>query len=103
MKNSKLIVNAESAGESKYVFQLFIVDNQPNSARAIINIKRICNEHLRGKYELIIIDLFQKPTLAVSEDIIAVPTLIKKFPLPEIRLFGDLSDTKSVLQGLSFL
>jgi circadian clock protein KaiB len=102
MKNSKSNIETKIIGEGKYILSLFIIDNQPNSANAVINIKRICEKHLKGRYELDIIDLHQQPTLALSEDIIAVPVLIKKFPLPEIRLLGDLSDTESVLKGLSF-
>lgn len=68
----------------------------------MINIKAICEKHLKGRYDLDIIDLYKQPDLALFEDIIAVPVLIKKFPLPEMRLIGDLSDTKSVLEGLAF-
>jgi circadian clock protein KaiB len=102
MKDSKPNVEAEVSVEEKYILWLFIINNQPNSVRAVINIETICEKHLKGRYELKIIDLNQQPTLALSEDIIAVPTLIKKFPLPEIKLIGDLSDTESVLKGLGF-
>jgi circadian clock protein KaiB len=102
MKNRKPNVEGDLAREEKFIFRLFIMDNQPNSARAVINIKMICDQHLEGRYELDVIDLSQKPNLALSENIIAVPILIKKFPLPEIRLIGDLSDTGRVLEGLSF-
>lgn len=103
MKDSKPNVEAGVSLEEKYILWLFIINNQPNSARAVINIKTICEKHLKGRYKLDIIDLNQQPTLALSEDIIAVPTLIKKFPLPEIRLIGDLSDTESVLKGLGYI
>jgi circadian clock protein KaiB len=102
MKNTKRDVEVKDPAGGKYILRLFVIDNQPNSARAVINIKTICDKHLKGKCELDIIDLSQQPALALSEDIIAVPILIKKFPLPEIRLIGDLSDTESVLEGLSF-
>lgn len=102
MKSSKQNAEVKVTSGGKYILQLFIFDDQPNSERAITNIKAICEKHLKGRYELEIIDLNQKPTLALSEDIIAVPTLIKRFPLPEIRLIGDLSDTQSVFEGLSF-
>jgi circadian clock protein KaiB len=102
MKNSKPKIEAKVTDGRKYILRLFIIDNQPNSARAVINIKTICEKHLKERYELDIIDLYKQPTLALSEDIIAVPVLIKKFPLPEIRLIGDLSDIESVLEGLSF-
>jgi circadian clock protein KaiB len=88
---------AEVAGEEKYVFQLFVTGILPNSARAIINIKAICEEYLKGRYELEIIDIYQQPSKALTENIIAVPVLIKKFPLPEARLIGDLSNIEKVL------
>ena len=100
MKNLKEDIEAGVTGGGKYTLKLFIIDDQPNSVRAVVNIKTICEKYLKGHYELDIIDLYQQPTLALSEDIIAVPVLIKKFPLPEIRLIGDLSDTESVLEGL---
>ena len=101
MKNLKENIEAGVTGAGKYTLKLFIIDDQPNSVRAVVNIKTICEKYLKGQYELDIIDLYQQPALALSEDIIAVPVLIKKFPLPEIRLIGDLSDTESVLEGLS--
>jgi len=102
MKNSKPNVEAKGTVEGKYILWLFIIDNQPHSARAVLNIRTICEKHLKGRYELDIFDLDQQPALALSEDIIAVPTLIKKFPLPEMRLIGDLSNTETVLEGLNF-
>jgi len=102
MKTSKSNVEVKVTAGGRYILQLFVIDEQPNSVHAVINIKTICEKYLKGRYELDIIDLYQQPTLALSEDIIAVPVLIKKFPLPEIRLLGDLSDTKSVMEGLDF-
>jgi circadian clock protein KaiB len=102
MKNSKRNVEAGVTFNGKYVLRLFIIDNQPNSVLAVINIKAICEKYLKGRYELDIIDLFLQPALALSEDIIAVPVLIKTFPFPEARVIGDLSDTKSVLKGITY-
>jgi len=102
MKNSKANTEAKVTGGDKYILKLFVIDNQPNSVRAVANIKTICEKYLKERHELEIIDLSQQPALALSEDIIAVPVLIKKFPLPEIRLIGDLSDIESVIEGLSF-
>jgi len=67
---------------------------------AIENIRRICKQHLQGRYDLEVIDIYQYPKLAKGEQIIALPTLIKKLPLPLRRLVGDLSDTENVLFGL---
>ena len=99
-KNIK--VKAEAARE-KYILRLFVTGILPNSAHAVINIKKICEKYLRGKYELEIIDIYQQPDLALSEDIVAIPVLIKKLPLPEVRLIGDLSDTEEVLRGLELV
>ena len=83
-----------------YVLQLYITGPTPNAARAIVNIRKICEEHLQGHYELKIVDLAKNPMLAEGEKIIAAPTLIKKFPLPLRRFIGDMSHTEKILQGL---
>ena len=90
----------ESSGGGTYILRLFVTGILPNSARAVVNIKAICEKYLKGRYELEIIDIYQQPDLALTEEIIAIPLLIKKFPLPEERLIGDLSDIEKVLKGL---
>ena len=100
-KNTKGKKEAEDFGGGKYILQLFVTGILPNSARAIVNIKEICEKYLSGRYELEIIDIYQQPSRALTEEIIAVPVLIKKFPLPELRVIGDLSDTEKVLKGLN--
>ena len=85
---------------ANYVLQLFITGPTPNAARAIVNIRKICEEHLQGHYDLKIVDIARHPMLAEGEQIIAAPTLIKKFPLPPRRFIGDLSHTEKILQGL---
>lgn len=92
---------AEIVEVDKYVLKLFVTGILPNSARAVVNAKAFCEQYLAGKYELEIIDIYQQPKLAIAEDIIAVPVLIKKFPLPEERVIGDLSDIEKVLIGLN--
>ena len=87
----------------QYFFKLFITGASPNSTRAISNIKSICETNLGGKYNLEIIDVYQQPLMAESEQIIALPLLIKKTPLPERRFIGDLSDTEKVLKGLGLI
>src|SRR4030065_355377 len=74
-----------------YVLRLYVTGTTRNSERAIINIRRICEEHLRGRYDLEIVDISQHPMLAEGEQIIAAPTLIKKLPLPLRRFIGDMS------------
>lgn len=90
----------EIAEAEKYILKLFVTGILSNSARAVANAKAICEKYLEGRYELEIIDIYQQPELALMEDIIAIPVLIKKFPLPEERMIGDLSDTEKVLKGL---
>jgi circadian clock protein KaiB len=98
-KNTNAKIGAAVTGQ-KYVLRLFVTGILPNSARAIANINAICEEYLKGRYELEIVDIYQQPSLALKEEIIAIPVLIKKFPLPEERLIGDLSNTEKVLKGL---
>lgn len=87
------------AGET-YVLKLFVSGSTPRSVIAIENIRRICEEHLKGRYELQVIDVYQQPKFARSEQIIAAPTLIKQLPIPLRRFVGDLSDEEKVLVGL---
>jgi circadian clock protein KaiB len=84
----------------EYVLSLFITGATPNSIRAVSNIKEICEHHLKGRYSLEIIDVYQQGFLAAREQLIALPLLIKKQPLPERRMIGDLSNTQKVLKGL---
>lgn len=100
--NDKVNVNGDAlgAGGKTYVLNLFITGILPNSARAVINIEAICEKYLKGRYQLEIIDIYQQPDLALTEEIIAVPLLIKKSPLPEQRMIGDLSDIEKVLKVL---
>jgi len=83
-----------------YVLRLYVAGLTPASARAIDNIQTICETHLEGRYKLEVIDLYERPSLASGEQIIATPTLIKKLPLPLRRIIGDMSDTERVLVGL---
>lgn len=93
----------QEAGDEKYVMRLYITGITPKSTRAIQNIRKICEENLKGRYELEVIDIYQQPTLAKDEQIIAAPTLIKKLPLPLRRLIGDMSDKERILVGLDLL
>ncbi len=80
--------------------RLFVSGMTPRSTEAITRIKAICEEHLVGRYDLEVIDIYQHPAVARDEQIIATPTLIKRLPPPSRRLVGDLSDTRRVLLGL---
>jgi circadian clock protein KaiB len=86
--------------KGKYVLRLFVTGTTPRSMRAISNLKEICEEHLKSRYELEVVDLYQYPKLAKGERIIALPTLIKELPLPIRRFVGELSDKEKVLFGL---
>ena len=92
-----------NASKEKYVLRLFITGMTPNSKRAVENIKTICEEYLQGRYELQVVDIYQQPSLAENEQIIAAPTLIKMLPPPLKRLIGDMSNTEKVLQGLNII
>ncbi len=89
-----------AVASTRYRLNLYVAGQSPRSVSAIANIKRICEEHLQGRYELEVIDLYQQPQLALGEQIIAVPTLIRKVPPPLRRIIGDLSNTERVLVGL---
>ena len=93
----KLIQQKE---KEKYILRLYVAGMTPRSQTAIKNIKKICEEHLKGRYDLEVIDVYQKPVLAKGEQIIAAPTLIRKLPLPLRRFIGDLSDSERILLGL---
>lgn len=88
------------AAPGHYVLRLYVAGLMPKSMLAIANMKRICEENLEGRYELEVIDLYQQPQLAQGDQIVAVPTLIKKLPTPLRRIIGDMSDTERVLVGL---
>lgn len=90
----------EKLKTEKYILRLFITGITPQSSRAVANIKKICEAHLKGRYELEVIDLYQQPELAKGEQIIAAPTLIKKLPLPLRRIIGDLSGSERIIAGL---
>lgn len=89
-----------SPAEADYVLHLYITGATPNSMRAVHNIKEICEEHLAGRYELLIIDIYQQPQLAKQEQLVAAPMLIRQRPLPRRRLVGDLSNRAAVLISL---
>jgi circadian clock protein KaiB len=83
-----------------YVLRLYVAGLTARSRTAISNITSICEEHLQGRYDLEVIDVFQRPILAREEQIIATPTLVKRLPSPLRRLIGDLSEKQKVLIGL---
>lgn len=83
-----------------YSLRLYITGQTPRSAASIRNLREVCDEFLEGRFELQVIDLYQRPELAKDAQVVAAPTLIKKLPLPLRRLVGDLSNKNEVLMGL---
>lgn len=85
---------------ARYLLKLYIAGHSTRSERAIVNIKRVCEMHLYNNYQLIIVDVLERPHLAEEEGIMATPTLIRELPKPVRKVVGDLSDTERVLSGL---
>src|SRR5438094_96482 len=86
--------------QAKYILRLYISGSSLKSALAVENMKLVCEQHLNGRYDLEVIDIYQQAHLARDEQIVAVPTLIKQLPPPLRKLVGDMSDLKKVLFGL---
>ncbi len=91
---------AAAHDKARYVLRLYVTGTTLHSSRAIVNIRKICEEHLQGRYELEIVDISVHRSLVEGEQIIAAPTLIKKLPLPLRRFIGDMSQTERILLGL---
>jgi len=92
--------DAAAQDDGHYVLRLYVTGTTPRAMRAVVNIRKICEEHLEGRYDLEVIDIAQHPTLAAGEQIIAAPTLIKQLPRPLRRFIGDMSQTERILLGL---
>lgn len=86
--------------QANYLLRLYVSGATPKSLRAIENIKRICEEHLKGRYRLEVVDVYQRPVLAKGEQILAAPTLIKYLPAPLRRFIGDMANAERILLGL---
>ena len=84
----------------RYNLRLYVTGMTTRATRAICNVREICEEHLQGRYDLEVVDLYQQPILARDEQIVAAPTLVKKLPLPLRRIVGDMSQRDRVLLGL---
>lgn len=91
---------ARSAPSARYVFRLYIAGLAPRSTQAVQNLRAFCEAHLAGSYEIEVVDLYQQPQLALADQILAIPTLIRKRPLPPRQFLGDLSDPHALLVGL---
>ena len=86
--------------KERYVLRLYVTGATVRSLRAIANLKAICEEYLKGRYDLEVVDIYRRPALLRRDQIVAVPTLVKRLPVPQRLLVGDLSRTEQVLQGL---
>jgi circadian clock protein KaiB len=86
-----------------FLLRLYVAGQTPKSMTAFANLKNICEEHLAGRYEIEVVDLLKNPTLASGDQILAIPTLVRKLPEPVRKIIGDLSNTERVLIGLDLL
>ena len=100
MKKKRARQKKDTTHDERYVLRLYVSGATPRSALAIMNVKKICDNYLPGRYGLEVIDIYQEVDLAKRDQVIAVPTLIKRFPQPLCRLIGDMSNTDRVLEGL---
>jgi circadian clock protein KaiB len=86
--------------QAQYVLRLYVTGMTPKSTRTIATVRKLCEKHLPGRFDLDVIDIYQQLKLAKGEQIIATPTLVKKLPLPIRKLIGDMSDTEKFLVGI---
>lgn len=87
----------------EWELRLYVAGQSPRSRIALANLKRICEEHLEGRYRLEVVDLIENPRLAREDQIVAVPTLVRRLPPPLRKIIGDLSDTRAALVGLQLV
>jgi circadian clock protein KaiB len=99
MENSKSGARSKRT-KKRYELRLYVAGQTPKSLAAFANLKRICEEHMPGQYHIEVIDLLKKPQLASGDQILAIPTLVRKLPEPIKKIIGDLSNTERVLVGL---
>ncbi len=93
----------DDSQNAKFILKLYVAGNTARAQAAIISIRQVCEEHLKGRYQLEVIDIYQRPELARGEQIIATPTLIKYLPVPLRRVIGDLSKLERILVGLDLI
>ena len=101
MKKAGASTTRPRSTKKRYELRLYVAGQTPKSITAFANLKKICEEHLAGQYNIEVIDLLKKPQLASGDQILAIPTLVRKLPAPIRKIIGDLSDTERVLVGLN--
>jgi circadian clock protein KaiB len=92
--------NGNTVDDEKWELRLYTAGQTPKSLAAIRNLKKVCEEHLAGRYQIEVVDLLKNPRLAKDDQIVAIPTLVRKLPDPVRKIIGDLSDTERALVGL---
>lgn len=97
------VARPTTAKSNTMILQLFVAGQTHRSLAAIANLTKICEEHLAGRYKIQIVDLLENPKLARGDEILAIPTLVRKLPKPVRKIIGDLSNTERVLIGLDLL
>ena len=100
MDANRLAHDDGSGSPEMYELRLYLAGHSPKSVRAVENLRRTCEEYLPGRYRIELVDLLENPQLARGDEILAVPTLVRKLPEPVRRIIGDLSDTEKLLVGL---
>jgi circadian clock protein KaiB len=103
LPSKTLSLKAKPAKLITYMLKLYVAGETPKSVTAFANLKKICEEHLAGRYKLQVIDLLKNPQLARGDQILAIPTLVRELPLPVRKILGDLSNTERVLVGLDLV
>ena len=93
-------MTGEENGAMEWVLRLYVAGQTPNCVQAYVNLKRICEEHLAGRYRIALIDLQENPRLARGHQIVAIPTMVRELPSPIKKIVGDLANTERVLVGL---
>lgn len=94
------MATAITESNAVWYLRLYVAGQSPKSLYASANLKKLCDEHLAGRYEIETVDLVEDPTRARDDDILAIPTLVRRLPPPVRKVIGDLSDTRRVLRGL---
>jgi circadian clock protein KaiB len=99
-EKAKAVVGKKGGSGDMWNLRLYVAGQTPKSITAFSNLSKICEEHLRGRYSIEVIDLLKNPQLAKGDQILAIPTLVRKLPVPVRKIIGDLSNTERVLVGL---